>query len=259
MAVSVVAAIREMLGKGMSIEDALTAAEILEKLQVSKLDERRANDRARKAKSRDKANDVSRDSAEVTGSHVTVRMSRDGPEKRSKIKSHVTSRDLRARAFCTGEEVDITPLGADAPTLPRGSDDGTAQARARAGGSRLPDEWAPSETLVAFAGGLGIAGQTLDEAVAEFHDYWRGVPGQRGRKLDWDGTFRNRLRETAGRKKVTAHGKGSSAKGSIVEAGRRLTERLVAERREREMRAGNSGGEGDDAVRLLPAQRGQRS
>ena len=57
-----------------------------------------------------------------------------------------------------------------------------------------------------------------------------------------------------------ANGQGrQSKKGSIVEAGRRLTERLVAERREREMRAGNSGGEGDDAVRLLPPQRGQRS
>ena len=55
------------------------------------------------------------------------------------------------------------------------------------------------------------------------------------------------------------NGRERQAKGSIVEAGRRLTERLVAERREREMRAGNSGGEGDDAVRLLPPQRGQRS
>jgi hypothetical protein len=46
-------------------------------------------------------------------------------------------------------------------------------------------------------------------------------------------------------------------KGSIVEAGRRLTARLVAEREERELRAGKSGGEGDPVVRLLPSQRGQ--
>jgi hypothetical protein len=50
-----------------------------------------------------------------------------------------------------------------------------------------------------------------------------------------------------------------SGKGSIVEAGRRLTERLVAERREREMRAGNSVDPGDSVVRLLPGIGGQRS
>ena len=50
-----------------------------------------------------------------------------------------------------------------------------------------------------------------------------------------------------------------SGKGSIVEAGRRLTARLIAERKERELRAGSGGGEGDDAVRLLPGGLGQRS
>jgi hypothetical protein len=144
------------------------------------------------------------------------------------------------------------------PTDPRylaslGIDDGKARARARAGklGERLPEGWTPSPELQAFAAGLGIVNGRLEAAVAEFRDYWRGVPGQRGRKLDWPATFRNRLRETAGKQTRTAHGNGSQ-KGSIVDAGRRLTERLIAERREREMRAGNSGNDGDPTVRLLP-------
>lgn len=33
------------------------------------------------------------------------------------------------------------------------------------------------------------------ETFAEFGDYWRGVPGQRGRKLDWFATWRNRVRD----------------------------------------------------------------
>jgi hypothetical protein len=40
----------------------------------------------------------------------------------------------------------------------------------------------------------------LDKTLAEFHDYWKGVPGARGRKLDWPATFRNRVRELAERK-----------------------------------------------------------
>ena len=44
-------------------------------------------------------------------------------------------------------------------------------------------------------------GLDLAYAVEEFVDYWKGVPGQRGTKLDWDATFRNRLRELYGRKR----------------------------------------------------------
>lgn len=38
-------------------------------------------------------------------------------------------------------------------------------------------------------------------ATAEFEDYWRGVPGQKGRKTDWEATWRNRIREVSGRVK----------------------------------------------------------
>jgi uncharacterized protein YdaU (DUF1376 family) len=33
-----------------------------------------------------------------------------------------------------------------------------------------------------------------DSEIAGFIDYWHGIPGQKGVKLDWDGTFRNWLR-----------------------------------------------------------------
>lgn len=39
----------------------------------------------------------------------------------------------------------------------------------------------------------------VDGATAEFVDYWRGVSGRYGVKLDWLGTWRNRLRELEGR------------------------------------------------------------
>jgi hypothetical protein len=100
---------------------------------------------------------------------------------------------------------------------------------------------------------LGFAEQSLAEAVAEFTDYWRGVPGQRGRKLDWDATFRNRLRETAGRKKGTGNGKGN-----LVDAGRALVRRLDEQFAyldgPQDRRA-----DGDPTVRMLPRLGGQRS
>jgi hypothetical protein len=74
--------------------------------------------------------------------------------------------------------------------------------------------------------------------------------GWQGFKPEW---FDN---ERADNGRRTGNGSG---KGSIVEAGRRLTERLVAERRERDMRAGNSVDPGNPVVRLLPGVGSQRS
>lgn len=226
--------IQRMREAGAPPEAIVIAVEAIEEAKAG-LDARRANDRARKARQLGKANDV--------------------PSSTSREPSREPSR-----------EDHVNPLKERSkPPNPRylaslGIDDEGAQARARVGGSRLPTEWTPSAALVAFAGDLGIIGPELDEKAAEFGDYWRAVPGYRGRKLDWDATFKNRLREVASRKKGTAqNGQRSSGKGSIVEAGRRLSERLIAERREREMHAGTSGGDGDPTVRFLPGIGSQRS
>lgn len=63
-------------------------------------------------------------------------------------------------------------------------------------GCRLPEGWTPSPG--SYAKVLKQTGQTEAEALGvleEFRDFWRAVPGQKGCKLDWDATFRNRLRE----------------------------------------------------------------
>ncbi|HKV00326.1 MAG TPA: DUF1376 domain-containing protein [Vineibacter sp.] len=73
--------------------------------------------------------------------------------------------------------------------------DSIAVERARRG-TRLAPDWRPSDTERAFAAGLGF---DAEQVAAEFRDYWHAVPGQRGRKLDWAATFRNRCRALAGR------------------------------------------------------------
>jgi hypothetical protein len=62
-------------------------------------------------------------------------------------------------------------------------------------GSRLPEAELP-DAWAAFARTLGLDPPALFD---EFRDYWRGVPGARGRKADWAATWRNRCREVAGR------------------------------------------------------------
>lgn len=61
-------------------------------------------------------------------------------------------------------------------------------------GSRLPEGFNP-DLAVAEALGLTLA----DAAVQadKFLDYWRAVPGAKGRKLDWPATWRNWCRTAA--------------------------------------------------------------
>ncbi len=111
--------------------------------------------------------------------------------------------------FSTSEEEDLENLTEERVTAPSGdgadghgepeagSEPGSRKARADARGRRLPDGWQPSPEAAQFARDLGL---NPDSVIAEFVDYWRGVPGQRGRKIDWDATYRNRCRDIAARR-----------------------------------------------------------
>ena len=84
-------------------------------------------------------------------------------------------------------------------------------------GTRLPEGFEISEELRTWAA-TKAPHVDLSTALDEFHDYWRGVPGTRGKKLDWEGTFRNRLRELEGRSAKS--GRLSRVDGSMAAVGR---------------------------------------
>lgn len=63
-------------------------------------------------------------------------------------------------------------------------------------GSRLPDDWQPEES--AFAGASPVT-------LAKFRDYWRAQPGAKGRKTDWQATWRNWCRREAEQPKPKLH------------------------------------------------------
>lgn len=67
-------------------------------------------------------------------------------------------------------------------------------------GTRLPDDWMPTEDDCQVGLDLGLTSDELEFKVfPEFKDHWRGVPGAKGRKLDWHSTFRNSIRMVAAR------------------------------------------------------------
>ena len=78
-----------------------------------------------------------------------------------------------------------------------------------------------SEEDRAFAIASGIPPDRVDAEFAEFVDYWIGVSGSRGTKLDWPATWRNRVRQIANRfrnisaKPLTKHEQDRSILGNI--------------------------------------------
>jgi hypothetical protein len=95
----------------------------------------------------------------------------------------------------------------------------TTKATAIATGTRLPEDWQPSTTLREWAASE-FPGINLKAALDEFRDYWKGVPGQRGRKSDWDATFRNRVREIARRQPRGSNYANGNAGGALSAADR---------------------------------------
>jgi hypothetical protein len=68
-------------------------------------------------------------------------------------------------------------------------------------GTRLPEDFQPSEDDIRWAKVKYpyLTDNDLCDITEEFRDYWHGVPGQRGLKLNWSKTWKNRVREKIAR------------------------------------------------------------
>lgn len=77
-------------------------------------------------------------------------------------------------------------------------------------GTRLPDNFEPDESCHLLAEALLLTNLESQDALDNFLDYWRAVPGAKGLKLDWQMTFKNQLRHVA-KQKVKSNGKTTRA------------------------------------------------
>ena len=109
----------------------------------------------------------------------------------------------------------------------------------RARGTRITDDWQPTEAEANFARGLGLDPRALRD---EFVDFWIAVPGSRGLKLDWGRTYKNRAREIA-KRKTNAVRPSEPARSEFRDA--------IAELKSFNRSAVQGGGSGGAAVRLL--------
>lgn len=85
--------------------------------------------------------------------------------------------------------------------------DGDRSSRVR--GTRIPDDFAVTDEMKAWAVEKEYTRLDLNAITEEFFDYWRAVPGAKGVKLDWTGTWRNWIRRKAEDGPVRSAGKNT--------------------------------------------------
>lgn len=62
-------------------------------------------------------------------------------------------------------------------------------------GKRIPADWRPSESDMAFAQSRGLSAPQIQEIADQFRDYWIATTGQRATKRNWPATWRNWIRK----------------------------------------------------------------
>jgi hypothetical protein len=134
-------------------------------------------------------------------------------KKHSKINENAEANDAaNAADFSTAEmSGNVVPLRCLTSLTSdgiQGRKKGSKETNTRARGTRLPEDWQPSEADRKFARDNGIDPDWLRD---EFVDFWTNIPGVRGMKLSWPKTWRARVRALAGRKTIPFGGRNGSS------------------------------------------------
>lgn len=161
---------------------------------------KRAAARARKARER------ARKSEQPVTRVVTRDMGRDmgrdnTRDTRNKEKGERRKENINTSLLVSPHAEGITETAAELVTVAADAAPATASAtsveakkpspRARSSrGTRLPDGWQPDPALADWTRANAPAAATSLE-VDRFRDYWTAQPGAKGRKTDWDATWRN--------------------------------------------------------------------
>lgn len=143
------------------------------------------------------------------------RISADNADKEKKAarreKNRIYQQNHRSRQQCQHVSALISDVSADTPpppspqvplreisnpsSPPSSASPPSLRSGLRTRGSRLPADWLPSESDLAFAEPL--LGPRVREEAAKFRDYWSARADAGAVKLDWPATWRNWCRKAA--------------------------------------------------------------
>lgn len=215
----IVAMIQHMRAKGIACSVILEAVEALACAKQDALEERRAADRIRKARSR--------------------------AAQREALKSKEMCPVTPADSADTDSPSPLVsppkpPTPPNTPPIIPPSSINPARENAKTPetkGSRLPPDWALPDDWLADAGDIAfkaktpITEQEIRNEADKFRDYWHGKPGAAGRKLDWRGTWRNWVRSYLERRPKPRNAPGGHGPAAFSQHGRGSIADAVIRRR----------------------------
>lgn len=94
-------------------------------------------------------------------------------------------------------------------------------------GARLPDDWLPPPWSDEFAERVGLPVDAVNAEADKFRDYWRAAAGAKGRKLDWDATWRTWVRNAVEYRSKRGPPSGKPQAASLMDAFDELDQRIA--------------------------------
>lgn len=122
---------------------------------------------------------------------------------RERKRAQRLSADIPQNSMESAENTDIPQNSADtiakekSPTPPKENNNiltPLSPPLEKSKGRRLPQDWQPDPLTDEWLAKYGVPFEVLETEFDKFRDYWLAIPGSKGRKLDWQGTWRNWLR-----------------------------------------------------------------
>lgn len=118
----------------------------------------------------------------------------------TRTDTDLVSQHLGARS--QSKSLSLVPSSPPSPSAP-------------ARGSRLPNGFRATEEMHAWAERETPVVAVVSET-ERFCDYWRGVPGAKGRKLDWEATWRNWMRKAGEYAQPRTNGNTPAARSEVA-------------------------------------------
>lgn len=235
---SVVSAIRDMLAKGMPIEQALLAAEVMEaSLSGPKSNaQRQAEWRERQKCKRNESNDRNENNENVTP--VTVATYTEDAHVLAEPEPNITTTPPTS-------EAEASSVGAPSVDFPLTGELLLPIAKPKpppstSRGCRLPPGFPGASERDWCKQNLGMSDDDCDACFEEFRDYWSGVSGRHGVKCDWPATLRNAARKyrPRGGSRQAYAARNQRSDGSTLGAYQRAAARVRAQNDVSQRRAG---------------------
>jgi hypothetical protein len=90
-------------------------------------------------------------------------------------------------------------------------------------GTRLADEWQPSERCIAYAIDHGMSREQIEREIERFKNYWLEKTGAGATKLTWEGTWKNWILTATDGRHATTRNNNGRRHGSTPTTGRAPT------------------------------------